>query len=64
MTGPIAATPGAVKLGCKGCHDGAWNCHPEVPRESKPLRCPSCPALAVMPFNELRKVSSYGRLHD
>ena len=61
MSGPVALSPAARRLGCTGCHDEAWNRHPEVSRELKPLRCKSCPVLRVMPFNDLRKVSPYGR---
>lgn len=57
---PLAMSPGARKLGCLGCHDD-WNRHPLAPRETKPLRCPNCPVLAVLRVNDLRKVSPYGR---
>lgn len=56
----LALTPATAKYGCRGCHD-SWNRHPAAPRDTKPLRCPNCPVLALMPFNDLRKVSPYGR---
>lgn len=57
---PLALTSATRKLGCRGCHDD-WNRHPDTPRSTKPMRCPGCPVLALMPFNDLLKVSPYGR---